>query len=83
MLFASFPRTGPGNGRHLQNGVETMTAAAFPTKTASSRTANRDQQHASMLVHYLGVEKALKVCKENTWTGVRQAIIEQQGSVTG
>ncbi|MEN8195669.1 MAG: hypothetical protein ABFS30_04025 [Pseudomonadota bacterium] len=60
-----------------------MTAAAFPTKTASNRKVKRDQQYASTLVHYLGVERALKVCKENTWTGVRQAIIEQQGSVAG
>ena len=56
-----------------------MATATFPTNTASNRKARRDQQHASTLVHYLGVKKALKVCKENTWTGVRRAIIEQQG----
>lgn len=58
-----------------------MITAAFPTKTASNRKTKRDQQYASTLVHYLGVEKALKVCKENTWKGVRQAIVEQQGEL--
>ena len=58
-----------------------MITAAFPTKTASNRKTKRDQQYASTLVHYLGLEQALKVCKENTWTGVRQAIIEQQGEL--
>jgi len=58
-----------------------MNTAAFTTRTVSNREAKRDRQHASTLVHYLGVEKALKVCKENTWTGVRQAIVEQQGEL--
>jgi hypothetical protein len=60
-----------------------MATATFPTNIASNRKAKRDQQYASTLVHYLGVKKALKVCKENTWTGIRQAIIEQQGAVAG
>lgn len=55
-----------------------MSVTTFPVRTASKRKAKRDQQYASTLVHYLGVERALEVCKENTWTGVRQAIIEQQ-----
>lgn len=55
-----------------------MNTTTFPANTASNRKAKRDQQYASTLVHYLGVEKALKVCAENTWTGVSQAIIEQQ-----
>ncbi len=59
-----------------------MSMATFPTNTVSNRKARRDQQYASTLVHYLGVEKALKVCAENTWTGVRQAIIEQQDATT-
>lgn len=58
-----------------------MATAAFPANTVTNRKIKRDQQYASTLVHYLGVEKALKVCKENTWIGVRQAIIEQQGAV--
>lgn len=58
-----------------------MATATFPTNVASRRKTKRDQQYASTLVHYLGVEKALKVCKENTWTGVRQAIIELQGEL--
>ncbi len=59
-----------------------MSMATFPTNTVSNRKARRDQQYASTLVHYLGVEKALRVCTENTWTGVRQAIIEQQDATT-
>lgn len=55
-----------------------MNMTTFPVRVATNRKVRRDQQHASTLVHYLGVEKALKVCKENTWNGVRQAIIEQQ-----
>ena len=60
-----------------------MNTAAFPTRTASSRKTKLDQQYASTLVHYLGVKKALKVCKENTWNGVRQAIVEQHGATAG
>lgn len=55
-----------------------MATASFPVRTASNRKAKRDQQYASTLVHYLGVEKALDVCKENTWTGVGQAIMEHE-----
>ncbi|MBE9555279.1 MAG: hypothetical protein IMF08_00345 [Proteobacteria bacterium] len=58
-----------------------MNTATFPANTASNRKAKRDLQYASTLVHYLGVEKALKVCAENAWTGVRQAIVEQQGEL--
>lgn len=60
-----------------------MDATGFPTRTASSRKAKRDQQYASTLVHYLGVENALKVCKENTWNGVRLAIVEQKDAMAG
>jgi len=55
----------------------------FSRNTASKRKTKRDQQYASTLVHYLGVEKALDVCKENTWTGVRQAIIENHAAMAG
>lgn len=58
-----------------------MATATYQTNIASNRKTKRDQQYASTLVHYLGVKKALKVCKENTWTGVRQAIIELQGEL--
>jgi hypothetical protein len=57
-----------------------MTEMNFARNTSSKRKAKRDQQYASTLVHYLGVKKALQVCKENTWTGVRQAIVEQQNT---
>lgn len=59
-----------------------MDTATFPVRTASSRKAKRDHQYASTLVHYLGVQKALDVCKENTWTGVRHAILEQETATT-
>lgn len=55
-----------------------MTDINFARNTASKRKTKRDQQYASTLVHYLGVRKALQVCRDNTWIGVRQAIIEQQ-----
>jgi len=58
-----------------------MATVTYSANFASNRNAKRDQQYASTLVHYLGVEKALKLCKKNTWTGVRRAIIEQQGAV--
>lgn len=54
-----------------------MSEMNFARNTASKRKAKRDQQYAGTLVHYLGVQKALKVCRDNTWTGVRRAIIEQ------
>ncbi len=55
-----------------------MSEMNFARNTASKRKAKRDQRYASTLVHYLGVQRALKVCRDNTWTGVRQAIIEQR-----
>ena len=60
-----------------------MATATFPANIASNRKIKRDQQYASTLVHYLGVNKALEVCKENTWNSVHQAIVEQQGAVAG
>lgn len=64
--------------------VEKMATANYETNgnysrtPASRRKLKREQQYASTLVHYLGVERALAVCRENMWTGVRQAILEQQ-----
>ncbi len=54
-----------------------MNILEFPVKPRSKRKAKRDRQYANTLIHYLGVEKALEVCEENTWNGVRKAIIEQ------
>lgn len=56
-----------------------MASANFAKTPADRRKAKREQQYAATLVHYLGSEKALAVCKENMWSGVRQAILEQQG----
>jgi hypothetical protein len=56
-----------------------MATADFSSKTILNRKARRDRQYASTLVHYLGVEKALEVCRENTWIEVRKAIVEQYG----
>jgi len=56
-----------------------MATANFDRTPADRRKAKREQQYAGTLVHYLGAEKALAVCKENMWHGIRQAILEQQG----
>lgn len=56
-----------------------MVSANYGKSPADRRKAKREQQYAGTLVHYLGVEKALAVCKENMWNGIRQAILEQQG----
>lgn len=56
-----------------------MASANLTRTPADRRRAKREQQYAATLVHYLGAEKALAVCKENMWGGVRQAILEQQG----
>lgn len=57
-----------------------MATADFSSKTVLNRKARRDRQYASTLVHYLGVERALEVCRENTWNEVRRAIVEQHGA---
>jgi hypothetical protein len=47
-------------------------------KTAAARrAANRNRHYANTLVHYLGLGKALKVCRDNMWHSVYQAIEEQ------
>lgn len=41
------------------------------------RKVSRNRHYASTLVHYLGLEEALKVCHDNMWHSVHQAIMEQ------
>ncbi len=56
-----------------------MTTTHFDKTPATRRKAKRENQYASTLVHYLGIDQALEVCRANMWNGVRQAILEQQG----
>ena len=46
---------------------------------AARRAVNKNRHYANTLVHYLGLEEALKVCRDNMWHSVHQAIIEQHG----
>ncbi len=68
----------PYGGMRWQYGVETMASVTYDRTPAARRKSKREQQYASTLVHYLGVDKALAVCKKKMWHGVQQAIIEQQ-----
>ena len=47
---------------------------------AARRAVNRNRNYANTLVHYLGVNEALKVCRDNMWHSVYQAIVEQHVS---
>jgi len=47
------------------------------TSLVGRRAASRNRQYASTLVHYLGVQEALKTCERNMWRSVRTAIEEQ------
>ncbi len=44
---------------------------------AARRAVNKNRHYANTLVHYLGVDEALKVCRDNMWHSVYQAIVEQ------
>lgn len=44
---------------------------------AARRAVNKSRHYANTLVHYLGVDEALKVCRDNMWHSVHQAIVEQ------
>lgn len=41
------------------------------------RKSNRNRNYASTLVHYLGVEEALVVCRDRMWHKVREEILQQ------
>lgn len=47
---------------------------------AARRAVNRNRHYANTLVHYLGLDEALKVCEDNMWHSVYQAIVEQHGN---
>ncbi len=47
---------------------------------AARRAVNKNRHYANTLVHYLGVEEALKVCRDNMWHSVHQAIVEQHAT---
>ena len=53
-----------------------MTTAA-PASIAARRKNNRNRQFAGTLVHYLGVEEALEVCRKKSWNEVRDEILQQ------
>ncbi len=53
-----------------------MTTAA-PASIAARRKNNRNRQFAGTLVHYLGVEEALEVCRKKMWHEVREEILQQ------
>jgi len=53
-------------------------ATVVDMKTVAARRAvNKNRHYANTLVHYLGVDEALKVCEDNMWHSVYQAIVEQ------
>jgi len=53
-------------------------ATVVDMKTVAARRAvNRNRHYANTLVHYLGFDEALKVCENNMWHSVYQAIVEQ------
>jgi len=56
-------------------------ATVVDMKTVAARRAvNKNRHYANTLVHYLGFDEALKVCEDNMWHSVYQAIVEQRTS---
>lgn len=53
-----------------------MTMAA-PTLMAARRKNKWNRHYASTLVHYLGIEEALEVCRERMWHGIRDEILQR------
>ena len=47
---------------------------------AARRAVNKNRHYANTLVHYLGFNEALKVCEDNMWHSVYQAIVEQHAT---
>ncbi len=50
---------------------------AAPTSIAARRKSNRNRNYASTIVHYLGVEEALAVCREKSWNEVHDEILQR------
>lgn len=57
-----------------------MSNVTYMKTVAARRAVNRNRNYANTLVHYLGVDEALKVCRDNMWHSVYQAIVEQHAS---
>lgn len=56
-------------------------ATVVNMKTVAARRAvNKNRHYANTLVHYLGFNEALKVCQDNLWHSVYQAIVEQHAA---
>lgn len=54
-----------------------MTMMVDMKSVAARRAVNKNRHYANTLVHYLGIDEALKVCQDNMWHSVYQAIVEQ------
>lgn len=67
---------GPESGSRLQKGRDMATVSYMKT-VAARRAVNKNRHYANTLVHYLGIDEALKVCQDNMWHSVYQAIVEQ------
>jgi hypothetical protein len=67
---------GPEIGYALQKERD-MANVTYMKNVAARRAVNRNRNYANTLVHYLGVNEALKVCQEKMWHSVYQAIVEQ------
>lgn len=65
----------------MQKGRD-MTTGNYMKTVAARRAVNRNRNYANTLVHYLGVDQALKVCQQKSWHAVYQAIVEQQATET-
>ncbi len=50
--------------------------ATAQASIADRRKANQHRQFAKTLVHYLGVEEALEVCRQKSWLDVQAAILK-------
>ena len=57
-----------------------MANVTYMKTVAARRAVNKNRHYANTLVHYLGMNEALKVCKDNMWHSVYQAIVEQHAN---
>ena len=57
-----------------------MANVTYMKTVAARRAVNKNRHYANTLVHYLGINEALKVCKDNMWHSVYQAIVEQHAN---
>ncbi|UCH74765.1 MAG: hypothetical protein JSU82_02605 [Rhodospirillales bacterium] len=57
-----------------------MATVSYMKTVAARRTVNKNRHYANTLVHYLGIDEALKICQDNMWHSVYQAIVEQHAT---